>query len=266
MTEETQKPKNPLLARVRLPGETHTLPSKGLFYKNGELADEAVNGEVHIFPMTTIDEITLRSSDLLFSGEAVQQIFERCIPQIKQPKRLLSKDVDFLLTVLRKISYGDQFEITYRHTCDNAKDHSYSIDISRILQQIKRMDPTTILNKFTVTLLNDQVVHFTPMRYEDVIAMLQINDSKKISTPEELSIQTAVYFSNMIEKVDETSDKEFIREWLTTIPAGWSKKFDDAIEATQNDWGVDFNVSILCKDCAKKDKISAPLNPLFFFI
>ncbi|HHA18120.1 MAG TPA: hypothetical protein ENK70_00230, partial [Methylophaga sp.] len=32
-----QKPENPLLQRIRLPGEIHQLPSGGIFYKNGEL-------------------------------------------------------------------------------------------------------------------------------------------------------------------------------------------------------------------------------------
>ena len=39
---------NPLLASLRIPGETFRLPSHGLFYTDGELDDSVVNGEVEV--------------------------------------------------------------------------------------------------------------------------------------------------------------------------------------------------------------------------
>jgi len=45
---------NPLIERAYVPGETHTLPSGGLFYKNGELSNDVKNGEITVNPMTAI--------------------------------------------------------------------------------------------------------------------------------------------------------------------------------------------------------------------
>ena len=97
--QSTEQPRsNPLLERIRIPGETFTLPSQGIFYKNGELDDDSKNGEVYIYPMVTYDEIVLKTPDKLFSGEAITEVFQRCVPQIKKPMELLAKDVDFIFS------------------------------------------------------------------------------------------------------------------------------------------------------------------------
>ena len=56
---------NPLLARVKIPGRIFQLPSAGIFYKNGELAEGIENGEVHVHPMTALDEINMKNPDKL---------------------------------------------------------------------------------------------------------------------------------------------------------------------------------------------------------
>jgi hypothetical protein len=48
-------PENPLLAKVQMPGKRFRLPSRGLFYNNGELADTVADGEIEVFAMTTVD-------------------------------------------------------------------------------------------------------------------------------------------------------------------------------------------------------------------
>ena len=96
---------NPLLDRLnRMPGETIRLPSLGQFYEHGELEEGVVNGEIVLNPMTMTDEIMMKSPDMLFQGTAIERVFQRCSPQIKKPLDLLSSDVDFILTHLRKIS------------------------------------------------------------------------------------------------------------------------------------------------------------------
>lgn len=259
---------NPLMNRIRIPGEHHTLPSRGLFYEKGVLSDDVKDGELLILPMTTQDEIYMRSPDMLFSGESIRKVFARTCPQVLKPGQLLSKDTDFILTVLRKISYGDQLEITYNHGCTDSKEHNYPIKIENLLTQIKRIDPTTIAGKFTMKLENEQIVKFAPIKYDDVVSMLQLNitDSNRELPPEELLSRTTSYISSLIESVDNITDKKQIEEWLEQIPPKWTRQFQAIIDATQNDWGVDFNVNIKCEDCGKEAKIVSPISPLFFFI
>ena len=53
---------NPLLQKIRLPGRIFQLPSRGLFYKNGELDESVKNGEIHVslrYGKALKDKITL---------------------------------------------------------------------------------------------------------------------------------------------------------------------------------------------------------------
>lgn len=112
---------NPLLRRFsHMPPETFRLPSGGVFYTDGELDPEVVNGEVIVHPMTAIDEITIKSPDMMYQGSAIEKVFRRCIPQILKPKKLLAKDVDYLLVCLRIVTYGKTLNLTWEcpPTCE----------------------------------------------------------------------------------------------------------------------------------------------------
>lgn len=253
---------NPLLARLQLPGETQRLPSQGLFYNDGELAPEVKNGEIHIHPMTAYDEIMIRSVDKLFSGDAVEEVFHRCIPQILKPKRLLAKDVDFLMVCLRKISYGAGFEMNYTHTCEDAKQHSYNIEMDEFIRTAKAIDPTTVAQKFTKTLENGQVVKIHPLRYDSVIKIMQ--STEESLTEEQQTEMLIDSLLDVIEIVDEITDREFIKQWLEDLPIKWIQALSKAIDQS-SDWGPDFKTYVVCKDCGEKTQIAAPMNPLTFF-
>lgn len=105
---------NPLITKITLPGQRFRMPSRGLFYDDDEVAENVIDGEVEIKSMTTLDEIALRTPEFLFSGEAIEKVFNRCIPEIKKPLRLLSQDVDYLLTCLRIVSYGGSLTLDLR--------------------------------------------------------------------------------------------------------------------------------------------------------
>lgn len=128
---------NPLLERIKIPGETIRLPSNGVFYTNGELDNSVTNGEIHIYPLTAISELLLRSPDKLLEGEALIDVFGQCAPQVKQPLKLLSKDIDYILTSLRRITYGDNIEIVYTHSCKDAVQHEYTVKLSDCLSKPK---------------------------------------------------------------------------------------------------------------------------------
>jgi hypothetical protein len=263
-TTETQKPTNPLMERIRLPGESFTLPSKGVFYDETIL--DAKDAEVHVHPMTTIDEITMKTPDLLFSGDAVGQVFKRCIPQVVDPSKLLAKDVDFLMTALRKISYGDEMQIEYMHNCTDAKTHTYTINVAQFIQNAKRIDPTTLNNVFAVELPNGQNVNIRPIRFGDFTKIMQnINaEMDEDVTPEKVRDDVISAVADVIVDVDGVTEREFILEWLQGIPPQYTKLINEKVDKS-SDWGPDFNVSVKCKDCEEEVTFRAPMNPLSFF-
>jgi len=255
---------NPLLRRVEMPGSTFQLPSRGLFYKNGELRDDAEMGEVHVHPMSAYDEILMKSPDHLYSGVAVEKVFMRCIPQVLKPSELIAKDVDFLLVCLRQVTYGDEMEVTYTHSCHEAKNHSYIIPLSAFLSSTKKIDPTTVGKVYTTTMKNGQVVKLHPSKFKDVIKMYQ--ETETVSTTPEADLDMAVFIiRSIIYSVDDITNQEQIDEWIRTISAGWLGELTNVIEKA-SDFGPDFKLVTECKDCGATIEIQTPVNPISFFM
>jgi len=260
MTQET----NPLLAKARIPGETHTLPSRGLFYKNGEISSDVVDGEITISPLTTICELNLKSPDLLFSGKAITEVFKICIPQILKPLELLAKDVDFLLTCLRKVTYGEFLDVDNTHTCENAKRHTYQVSLSPFINDAKRIDPTSVNDTYQITLDNGQKLKLTPPRFINVLRIYRAagDDDADVESVKTDVIDTIL---GMIESVDGVSDRDMVSEWLNTINVSYIHKISGSVDSVSN-WGAEFDTTITCKDCNEEVGVEIPLNPILFFI
>lgn len=264
MTEQTNKP-NPLLERLQLPGETFRIPSQGLFYHSGELSEETTNGEVHVFPMTTVDELMFRTPDLLFSGKAIEIVFGRCIPQVKKPLEMLMKDIDYLLTCMRLVTYGPTMSISYLHVCEKAKDHAYEIELQPLIKQARAIDPTTLTTAYAVALDNGQVVKTRPMLFRTALELNQTIDYKdKIPSFDEAKKSLLAVLIDIIENIDGISDRTMVAEWVDKAPAGFVRKIAEVIEKT-GEWGVDFTVKKKCKDCGEEIPITIGTNPVMLF-
>lgn len=263
-------PENPLLSRIQIPGETFKLPSCGVFYNNGELSPRVKDAEVHVHPMTVLDEIVIKTPDMLFSGKAVHEVFKRCVPDIAKPEALLAKDVDFLLLCLRKVSYGDELELPHTHyQCskrgDEPKSHEYRLNVNHFIQSTKRLDPTTVKNTFRVVLPNEQVVNMQPVRFADFILLMQAQEQESTASPEEQVATLVEALGNIILSVDEITNHDMILEWLRAIKPEYLNKLNEKLEETVQ-WGPDFKYTVECKDCGEALEVVAPLNPLAFFI
>jgi len=127
-----------IMDKIRIPGRRFRIPSRGLFYMDGEIDENVVNGELEIFPMTTIDEISLRSPEFLFTGEAIDRVFKRCIPEVNKPLRLLGRDVDFLLACLRVVSYGGTYQVNTRcPVCEEKQKRKNDLAVTEFLEEVR---------------------------------------------------------------------------------------------------------------------------------
>ncbi len=254
----TSPPTNPLLKRAMIPGQTFALPSLGAFYSHGELDNTVKNGEVVVLPMVTMDELIFKTPDKLLNGTAVNEVFRRCIPQILKPEELLAKDVDYLLICLRKVTYGEEISLSYTHRCKNAKEHSYMVPLQPLLKVGNKMQVV----EYTLTLPNGQVVRLRPPKYRVMLQIYQaINDEV-----DEVTMRTRIINStcSLIEAVDDINDETMIREWIDTIPAGYTRKIGEHV-AEISTWGPDLHTAIKCKDCEEEVKAEISLNPISFF-
>jgi hypothetical protein len=151
---------NPLKQYFRQPAIFIRLPSQGRYYPPGAI-EIPENMEFPVYPMTAIDEITYRTPDALFNGEAVASVIESCIPAIKNAWALPSVDLDSILIAIRIASYGHNmdFESTCTH-CNNVEERS--LDLRIVLDNLTSADYSTPIVK------GDIEIFFKPMNYKNL--------------------------------------------------------------------------------------------------
>lgn len=259
---ENAVPTNPLMDKIKLPGRTFQLPSRGALYRKGEVS--GLEGEIHVHPMSALAEISLKNPDLLFNGKAIDKVFGECIPDIKNATELYGRDIDAIMYFLRLVTYGPDFEIRVTHDCEGAKEHSYIVNIEEMIQKIKFLDPTVAEETFKTTLPNGQVVKVHPVKFEHMIKLFQMNTGKETFTDEDIKKNVVFNLVNLIESVDEITDKKQIEEWVSKITTPYQNRIAEAIEKT-NDWGPDQTTKLKCRDCGGEMTVDLPLNPISFF-
>ena len=267
----TDKPVNPLTARLdRMPGETIRLPSLGRFYKNGELSEDTVNGEIVLNPMTMTDEIMMKSPDMLFQGTAIERVFQRCSPNIKKPLALLTSDVDFILTCLRRISFGPSVEIPF--TCSNPKckhDNEVNVPLEYFTLNSKELDDESVERFVVITPSAGQTVRLRPIKFSDFLMMQQFN-TDTLNDPAVLEDYVLNSFAAIIESVDSVDNNSdeghmMIMEWLNALPRADTQVITEAVSKLQ-DWGPTFRYKAKCSKCGHSNELTTELNPTAFFI
>lgn len=169
------KSNNPLQQYFRRPAVYISLPSQGEFWEPNslELSD---NKELPVFPMTAIDEITYRTPDALFNGQAVVDVIQSCVPAIRDAWAAPMTDINSILVAIRIASFGDQLEVTtICPKCNNEDD--VSVDLHQILAQLQMPD-------YGKTLRNGDIeVAFRPMNYrtQNSINLVQFENQKIIN-------------------------------------------------------------------------------------
>ena len=254
---------NPLMLKTKMPGVTVKLPSGGLLYgTRGELDRKVKHGELHVYPMTAMHEIILKSPDKMLSGDSLREVFAHCIPEITNIDEICTKDIDYLMLILRKVSYGDNLTITYTHDCHEKKKHEYVVDLNVLVAQSKSIDPITMASRFMITLPNDQVIQFSPLRYRDAIELMQSTDAE-----DDKSNVHALFgvILSLIVDVDGITDKSMILEWLGALPVAYITIVLKEVEKVSS-WGPDYKYDVKCVDCAETLQLNVPINPSSFFM
>jgi rubredoxin len=167
---------NPLSQYFRQPAIFIRLPSQGKFYPTNAI-DHTVNGEYPVLPMTTMDEITYRTPDALFNGQAVCTVIESCVPNIKDAWAVPNVDLDTMLVAIRIATYGNDLDIN--STCPNCETETeYTMNLTQILSSIQGMDYSQSLN------IGDLEIYFQPLSYK------QMNENSLTQFEEQRALQS----------------------------------------------------------------------------
>jgi hypothetical protein len=151
---------NPLRQYFRRPAVYLRLPSGGKDYAEG-IIDLPENGEIPVYPMTAIDEITTRTPDALFNGTALAELIKSCIPNIKDPWAVSSNDMDAILISIKAASGGDTLDIdTVCPACEES--NIYGINLLSMLASLKPSDYEKELES------GELFIKFKPLKYKDM--------------------------------------------------------------------------------------------------
>ena len=247
---------NPLKQYFRRPAIYLTLPSKGKDYPMGVI-DFPENGELPIYPMTAIDEITTKTPDALFNGNAVAELIKSCVPNIKDPWQVSSTDLDAILLAIKAASGTDSLEID--STCPACKDQStYKINLVAILSTLTSPDYSIALE------VGELKIKFGPLTYSEVneagLAQFevqrmfsnlnQIADEKdKVEKTKDALISVTEVTMNLIAKTIQYIETNDVRV----------DNIDHIKEFLQN---CDKNMYVSIRDYHTKLKSSTEIKPL----
>lgn len=220
---------NPLKQYFRRPALFINLPSQGKYYPAGAI-DMPDNGELPVYPMTAIDEITAKTPDALFNGNAVIDIIKSCVPAIRDPWALPATDLDTILIGIRAATNGNELEI--ETTCTSCEETSkYGLNLVQMLSTIDASGYTEELQ------IGELKFKFRPLTYKQVnkgnlnqfelqreIAQLQaIEDDnerakKSIETMTKLTNMNIELLSNAIASIElpneSVTNSQYIDEYL----------------------------------------------------
>ena len=113
---------NPLLSELHdvFPPVYIALPTRGIFYPKGVLAEGTDPNSISVHTLGIMDEFKYRDPFLLVSGKAIGHLIKHiCGDQIAVPEELCEIDVEALLLAARIASYGPSLKLN--HICPKLK-------------------------------------------------------------------------------------------------------------------------------------------------
>lgn len=155
----SQPKANPLQKYFRQPKIYINLPSNGAYYPPGSL-EMTETGELPVFPMTAKDELTMKTPDALLNGQATVDLIKSCVPNIKDPWKMPSIDLDAVLIAIRIASYGETLDITTKIP-RIGDERDYGVDLRLILNKLVSVQ---FENQIIV---GDMAINIRPLTYEE---------------------------------------------------------------------------------------------------
>lgn len=177
---------NPLASFMRQPKVYITLPSNGMFYPEGSI-DLPENSQLAVFSMTAKDELMLNIPDALMNGQAVVDIIQNCVPQIKNAWHIPSIDIDLLLLAIRLATYGEIMKTPV--VLKEGLEFEYQVDIRTVMDNLLEnitWDPVIPIHQ-------DMTIYVQPLNYS------QMNKTA-VKTFETQKIMQAVNDENLSEE------------------------------------------------------------------
>jgi len=280
---------NPLSAFMRQPKIYIRLPSNGEYWPEGSL-DHSDTGEYPVYSMTAKDEILLNIPDALMNGQAVVDVIENCMPNIKNAWEMPNIDVDYILLAMRLATYGEMMKTPIK--IGNDLEMEYHVDIrvimDSLLDQIIWSPVIPVSDELTIFVkpLNYRQMTKTALQTFETQKILQAVNNEKLDEEEKVKIfkdsfkkltgVTVGVIADSIYRIDTVSgsveNPKFIREFVENIDKEMFNIIQKHLEALKDQNTIKPVVATVTDEMREQgvtgDTIEIPLtfDPSTFFV
>jgi T4 bacteriophage base plate protein len=277
------KPTNPLAGYFRRPAIYIKVPSRGKYWEEGSI-ELPVTGEIPVYPMTTADEITLKTPDALMNGSSVVTVIQSCCPSIKDAWKMPSIDVDAVLIAIRIASYGTNMDVSTRCPHCN-EEHDHSVNLTNLLDKIQapNFDIPVVADKLKIKLKPQQYFSVTKANlasYEEQRIMKALSDpditdevrnatiKESMARVVKLNDDLLVGGTEYIETEDgvRVTESAFIAEFYKNADARVMRDIQARIDQLARDGAIPLmNVKCGEEDCGKEYQVPLEFDFSRFF-
>ena len=222
------------------------LPSGGQYWEPNSI-DVPDNEEFPVYSMTAQDELALKIPDALMNGQAVVDVIQHCMPNIKNAWACPNLDLDVILIAIRIATYGEKMNVPL---VIKEFEADYSLDLRMLLDQLNSQitwDPV-------VPISDDLTLYVKPINYRVMSSSaIQTFETQKLiqlaandSIPEEQKLETfkdsfaklnqltVGVINNSVYQVDssagQVTNSQHIQEFMNNVDKSTFGKVKDHID------------------------------------
>jgi hypothetical protein len=137
------------------------LPSNGDYWPPGSL-EISETGEYPVYSMTAKDELMLKIPDAVMNGQAVVEVLQHCMPNIKNAWMIPQIDIDIVLIAIRLATYGEK--MTTPITITEEEEMEYVVDLREVMDTLQNQ-----ISWNPIIPVNENLTVFVrPMNYKQI--------------------------------------------------------------------------------------------------
>lgn len=272
---------NPLAGFMRQPKIYIRLPSNGEYWPEGSI-EIPETGEFPVYSMTAQDELMLKIPDALMNGQAIVDVIQHCIPNIKNAWHTPNIDLDVILIAIRLATYGEKMITPIKFGEDIEME--YSVDLRTVMDSLQ----STITWEPHIQVNDELTVFVKPINYKQVTQLAiqsfetqkiidavnnqQMSEEDKINVFKEsfakLTSVTIGMVANSVYRIDSsagsTEDPRHIKEFIDNIDKGIFNVIQRHLEELRDNNSVKPVIVAVTDEMKEKgitgDKIEIPLT------
>lgn len=225
--------KNPLAFYMRQPKIYIRLPSNGNYWTEGSL-EISETGDYPVYSMTAKDELSLKIPDALMNGQAVVDVIQHCMPNIKNAWACPEIDLDIILIAIRLATYGEMMTTPVKI---GDVEVEYQVDLRVLMDTLQNQ----IGWRPVISVSDDLTIFVRPLDYKrmtqsaiqafETEKIMQVVNNDNLSEEQKLSLfkdsfskMTAATLGNIVNSIEKiesihgsTDNLEHISDFVNNI-------------------------------------------------